>query len=191
MADTSQEQSVYDVKLWSVNGRLTTQVNPKNKFSFYIDHQYRCICAFANATTSPEAQAFSAYPAQHLISATWTSPVTSRLLLDAAYLNRLENWGMRLNPATSRDAIRVNDQVLNVTYRSFGEDTFNYNGNNNARASLSYVTGAHALKGGFQAQWADHKTRYSNPQSIDYTFSNQLPTRSRCMRIPLHRDAES
>src|SRR4029453_10800133 len=67
----------------SVNTRLTWQANLKNKFGFFLDDQGRCQCANVNATTAPEAAISIEYPIQRMASVSWTSPQTSRLLLEA------------------------------------------------------------------------------------------------------------
>jgi hypothetical protein len=73
--------------------------------------------------------------------------------------------------------ISVSDTVSGITYRSFGEEQTRLTRNSNARISASLVTGAHSLKAGFQSQWTSgYIGAVSNPQGIDYTFANGVPT---------------
>ena len=173
--DTSAEQSVYNLTLWTINGRLTWQMADKHKISFYFDQQSRCTCPQANATNSPEALTNEAFPAQHFASVTYSAPITSRLLLDAAVLNRLEGWGR--TGLADPSMIRVSDSVTGISYRNFaGELRQDTNVNNNVRAAASFVTGAHSFKTGFMTQISSHKDVFtSSAQNVDYTFANGVP----------------
>src|SRR5687768_17140719 len=87
----------------------------------------------------------------------WTIPLTSRLLIDGAFLDRLQSLERRVAPEYDNPAmISVTEQALgNFIYR-----TVNQAGANpalrtswwtvrNLRASASYITGAHSFKAGF------------------------------------------
>jgi hypothetical protein len=175
--DTTAPFGTYDTTVQGINGRLTWQINPKNKLAFYQDTQSRCICPAAAVTQSPEAQPWRSWPLERMTSAIYTAPITSRLLVDAAVLNHSELFPSRLAPGTDRATISVNDTGLGLLYRSFGEEGQQYNYNTNFRASTSYVTGSHALKAGFQTQLGKARsTQSSNPLGYDYRFNNGTPT---------------
>jgi hypothetical protein len=164
-------------------GRVTWQANQKNKFSFFYDRQYRCLC-FSNitATTSPESGGDSQYPYAHFATITWTSPLTNRLLVEAGVSRHPESWRNMGNvrepgEGSLNHLIGVTDQSNGRTYRGriapyaeFDERIIN------TRAAVSYVTGSHAVKVGFSNS---HGTRvrgeYMNPEGVFYRFNNGVP----------------
>ena len=68
----------------NVNGRLTLQASPRNKFNFFWDEQRLCTSCMGggNATTAPEARGNNHAPPR-VQQVTWSSPATNRLLLEA------------------------------------------------------------------------------------------------------------
>lgn len=164
-------------------GRLTWQVNPKNKVSFFYDHQYRCLC-FSNltSTTSPEAGGDSQYPYAHFATAVWTSPVTSRLLLEAGVSRHPEAWRNASNTWAPGEGslfnlIGVTDQSNGRTYRGKTVPYAEFDARIwNTRASVAYVTGSHAVKVGFMNS---HGTRWRqevmSPEGMFYRFNNGVP----------------
>src|SRR4029453_18473010 len=80
--------------LWrDINGRATWQVAQKNKVSFFLDYQDRCSCFDPGALTAPEGSADFKFPAKRLVTLTYTSPVTSRVLVEAGISHKPEDWG--------------------------------------------------------------------------------------------------
>ena len=162
----------------SVNARVTWQASPRNKFSYFYDNQYRCLC-LRNLTPlqTPEATSSIEYPYTNVTAFTWSSPVTNRLLIEAGFLWHPEEWHY---PTHDLNMIGVVDQGLgNLTYR--GQIMVNSNGQFpdaienafNYRASVSYVTGSHAFKVGFvdQAGSRDISTTGNN-FNLSYRFNS-------------------
>ena len=176
-----------DIK--SINTRLTWQVTPRNKLSFFIDRQDRCLCPEGSATISPEAQVDSEYPGQRFMSLTWSAPVTPRVLIDAAVLNRYERWGDYAPAGANLSRIQVVDDVTGLSYRGIGALQDTKNQNTNLRASLSYVTGAHSFKTGFMGMYASHEPTFtSNLQNQIYTFVNGVPSAVTLLANPRQSD---
>jgi hypothetical protein len=172
--------------LWrSVNGRLTWQANQKNKLSFFMDVQDRCSCIDTRALTSPESAANFEFPWKRLVTATYTSPLSSRVLLEAGFAHKPEDWGY-FEPDGGNDAaalVGVQDLASGIFYRGprgmFGT-SMRFRSelmDNSWRASVSYITGAHALKVGYQ----DHAGRMHNfynvpvAGNLSYQFNNGVP----------------
>ena len=109
----------------SANVRVTWQASPRNKFSYFYDNQYRCLC-LRNLTPllTPEATSSIEYPYTNITAFTWSSPLTNRLLIEAGFLWHPEEWHY---PLHDLDKIGVVDQGLgNLTYR--GQIMVNSNG---------------------------------------------------------------
>jgi Carboxypeptidase regulatory-like domain len=180
--------------LWrDINGRATWQVAQKNKVSFFLDYQDRCSCYDSRALTAPEASADFKFPAKRLVTLTYTSPVTSRVLVEAGMSHKPEDWGYFTHEGAEADErlIGVFDQASGVFYRGprpyymssmrfFAEleDT-------NWRASVSYITGTHALKLGYQDHVGSTLGHYNIPvaANLSYTFSTGVPA-SLTLRAP-------
>ena len=115
--------------------------------------------------TSPEASwLLPLYPAW-LAQVKYTAPLTNRLLLEAGYAYQRGDFRVLFQPANPLTNIAKIDQV-----RGFLEENHNLNYSNTekkkeVKASLSYVTGSHTLKVGFEDRWAT--ALQSNPYNAD------------------------
>src|SRR5688572_5202429 len=129
------------------------------------------------ATTTPEASGRTLFQPSRIPSASYSAPVTSRVLVEAgwgAYQARYRNPMPRLDGSHNDRMIRTQDQggeIPNLTFRMPAGvgGGFNHHliGTIAAlRASVSYVTGAHNMKFGYQGG-------FSNP-SQTYTFFNEI-----------------
>ena len=117
------------------SGRLTWQVTPRNKVGVFWDEQV--VCRTCEGTTigitdprlAPEAGGLSQYKPLRVQQATWSSPVTTRLLLDAGLGTTYYGWGnFERIPNPTRNLTRVtescasgcanNGGVAGITYRS-------------------------------------------------------------------------
>ena len=108
-----------DTEWRDVNGRVTWQANQIHKVSVFVDYQDRCSCVDTRALTSPEASANFEFPAKRLVTATYTAPITSRILIEAAWAHKPEDWGY-FQPKGGSDTgalIGIQDQATGVFYR--------------------------------------------------------------------------
>ena len=124
---------------------------------------------------------------------TYTSTVTSKLLLEAAFSQFFSNWGGQTPagaldrdpfiPVTSQsigtvtpDGIQLGVPVTTMVYHGFGGLANNHQTHNVWRASASYVTGAHSLKVGYQAAYevTDIFGNYAS-HGLQYRFSSAAP----------------
>jgi hypothetical protein len=193
--------------------RLTAQASTRNKFTAFWDEQRPCeggaapgfsgdACRksgnnevfggstapptpSASATVAPEASAYRDY-GNRVAQAKWTSPVTSRLLLEAAYGTYKSKWGGAPIPGyDTENLIRVVEQcgqgcpdnggISNLTYRSVNWAQ-NVNWNTQWGATASFVTGSHNIKGGYQgAMLYDNRLNFTNSQYLQYRTNNGRP----------------
>ena len=139
-------------------------------------------------TASPES-----WPGYHnapynVTQITWSSPVSNRLLLEAGFSRFQYIWyGFGEAPPDHLDLIPVTETSAldghraNFTYRGiFDPFEIAYADNdanpNNWRTSLSYVTGAHNVKFGYQGSYQRSLLgRNANDTLMRYTFTNRVP----------------
>ena len=130
------------------------------------------------------------------MTGSYTSPLTNRLLLDARVSDIVQGWKDRYPsggnsleftkplPDVFKSLIAVTEQggmIPNLLYRGAGQTGLGpfirvqgYIAS--AQASLSYVTGAHALKVGFLDTWGTRHVDYENIDSnVRYRFNNGVP----------------
>jgi hypothetical protein len=163
-------------RFWEQTMRLSYQMDAKNKFGFYYNNKKR---EYTNVltTTSEEALATTYFfPfSDQLIQ--WSAPQTNRLLLEAGFWRHQETWGNRRADADIVDPLAVgvtdnNPQSLVPGYVQFiqnyhgrvgATDTASHNPNWRSNFNLSYVTGAHSFKTGFDLNAA---TRWNDNSSV-------------------------
>jgi len=143
---------------------------------------------FGADTVSPES-----FPGYHdfpynTTQATYSAPVSNRMLLEAGVSRFAYGYArfgmaapdglMNLVPVTEQSGIYGRP---NLSYRGvFDPLDFGFNQNEALqtawRGSMSYVTGAHNLKVGYQGYFsAVHNGRVPNNTQLRYTFNNQSP----------------
>jgi len=173
--------------------RLTAQATPRNKFGFFWDEQRTCQgsalatgadgwcrkrettawVALGGAFTSPEADTIGAnHSPQRVIQATWSSPVTNKLLLEAGSSSYISKWGWMETPGSISNLIQVTTFTPGFkTYRGVDNFFYNHQSANTWRASASYVTGSHSAKFGYQGAYhiEDIDDR-GNQDGLVYTF---------------------
>jgi hypothetical protein len=204
--------------------RLTVQPTSKHKVNVFWDQQIPCqgagvlgssegcrqsgddeiICGAAgasnppcSATAAPENGTYLSGFGQRVQQATWTSPMTNKLLLEAGFGTYWSQWGgtphpgsnftqligmteqCAGNPATAtRPAVTGcpdNGGIANLAYRS-GTYRQNFQGTLGWRGSASYVTGAHNMKFGYQGgHLIDSQFVYTNDQFMTFRVSNLIP----------------
>ena len=171
-------RAIYDGTWTNVPLRLTWQATPRNKFNIFWDEQKMCLeCeAGGSPTVAPEASGGTwDTDFQRFHQITWTSPITSRLLAEAGYSHVRTKYGRQNRNA---DLIPVTEQggiIPGLTYRSGGW-LRNLTTTPRWRAAVSYVTGAHNMKVGYEGQFlsTDGGTFFPFP-SLAYRFNNGVP----------------
>ena len=97
---------------------------------------------------------------EKITQATWSSPVTNRLLFEAGFSSFSSKWGGYVPPGSQTGLVAVTEQstaagvpIPNFTYRGWNSAASNNQQHNIWRASLAYVTGAHSFKVGYQSAY--------------------------------------
>jgi hypothetical protein len=176
------------MKAWwqDAQARLTWQVNQKNKLAFSYDYQVRLSTPFEIGSNggnlvAPEAGNDRRFPLQRLIQVDYSAPVSSKLLLEASAISRVERWGREHmysgDIIVNSNMIPVVDQGLgNLQYRS---RVANYNDawvpNANYRFAASYITGTHSVKVGFNDGFGTNNNYLYRYSPVSYRFNNGVP----------------
>ena len=184
--------------------RLTNQLTPRNKLGFYYDYQKNCSgSAFAKGgdqcrdrgddwialgaiggfgSNSAEAGNQVWDDREKIVQATWSSPVTNRLLLEAGLSSFNSRWGLYPGAGADQSIPAITEftgtgvPVPFFSYRSVANPLGNDQQHNVWRASASFVTGAHNLKVGYQAAYqVQHQFNTGNPNEISYNFFGGAP----------------
>jgi hypothetical protein len=212
-------QPGFSDRTWeNVSGRVTWQANAKNKISGFWDEQATCRKCEGQtsgitdpARLSPEAGSVGATKPLRVMQATWSSPITSRLLLDAGFGGVYYGWGsFERDPNPTHNLTRITEQcagstnpatgvftagcpsngnIPNLTYRS---QDFNHNntGSFGWKGNVSYVTGSHSMKFGYQGTWmVDKRSWETNSTQLAYRVSNGIPNQLTQTLTPWQNDA--
>jgi hypothetical protein len=204
LADTStpvESRLVQARKIWSARG--TAQLSAKNRFSFSQEQQYRCEgstlttggsgcrqrtndwIALGSNTQSPEANTGYFDLPYWVTQATWSNPLTSRVLLEAGYSRFAYNTNggpgivppdgiFNLIPVTEQAA--TDGHNSNFAYRAVNTYRDNYASPTNWRASMTYATGSHNLKVGYQGGYSISDTLLrTNSTLLAYRFNRGTP----------------
>jgi hypothetical protein len=196
-----QDKPGFSDRTWeNISGRVTWQATPRNKIGGYWDEQWVCRKCEGNTigittppVVSPESNGRGQTLPLRVPQVTWTSPVTNRLLLDAGFGGTYYGWGNFENdPNPTHDLIKLTEQCAQnadprfsgcaangnrpgIVYRSqdWGD---NRTGSYIWKANLSYVTGRHSFKIGYQhTLMTDDRTWSTNSTDLWYRVSNGLP----------------
>jgi Carboxypeptidase regulatory-like domain len=196
--------------------RVTFQPTTRNKFNIFWDEQHPCqgaafpgtnegcrqsgpneiICgapsssnASCSATSAPETGTYLNPYGQRVQQATWTSPVTNKLLLEAGVGTYLSRWGGSEMPGNpTRNIVRITEACPattgcanngNIAGLVYGSENWaaDWQGTHSWRASASYVTGTNSMKFGYQGGFL--KANFmngTNNQQLSYTLNNGVPT---------------
>jgi len=191
----------------NVSGRVTWQANAKNKISGFWDEQATCRKCEGQtsgitdpARLSPEAGSVGATKPLRVMQATWSSPITSRLLLDAGFGGVYYGWGsFERDPNPTHDLTRVveqcatgcaaNGNIPGLAYRSQDFNT-NNTGSFGWKANVAYVTGSHSMKFGYQGTWmVDKRSWETNSTELAYRVNNGVPNQLTQTLTPWQNDA--
>jgi hypothetical protein len=177
----------------SINGRLTWQVNTRNRLTFSLERQAQCICytgigSYASYNTfgavnftSPEATTRADVSPSTYLQTRWTSTLGARLLVEAGLSRNTMNWHEEPQPGVGADVISVTELSTNFTYRAPAlytgldpDDAYNAE-TYYATFAASYVTGAHTFKVGTTVLHGRPYTDFQVNRDMTYQFLDGVP----------------
>src|SRR3989441_7936011 len=171
------------------SGRITWQVNPRNKLTVYRDEAWRYQDHYLGRAGQDWATVPTIWPTgtSSITSVKWTSPVSNRLLLEGGYSAHgyandvgIPQPGVlkeRGTPEWYANASRT-DLVLGTTTVASGDSCCNYFGQpaRVLQSAVSYVTGSHSFKTGIQ--WRTGGVRalgQENNAALQQRYRNGVP----------------
>jgi Carboxypeptidase regulatory-like domain len=182
-------------------GRLTWQATPRNKLTAYWQEQYNYIGADGGGTPTqtPEATGLTLFQPSRIQQATWTSAITNRLLVEAGvgtyegYYTQSGGGGPRIGGIGGVDnplMIQQLEQTGNIPscgcsipgllsrHPGLANGGFSHSwiGTQEWRASITYVSGAHNMKFGYQGGFSTPtKNYYYDSTVIQVRTNNGVP----------------
>ena len=167
--------------------RITWQISSRNKITGSWDEQP--VCRKCTGTTSltgtpnfiwshsPESDGHGEFSPQRIQQVRWTSPATSKLLLEAGFGTTYYEWGGKeLEDNPNADLVQMLNlsQAVTPTFTTAMRYRSQSWLNNRTRgsqfnASAAYITGSHSMKFGYQGNyWRDDREQHVNNQSLGY-----------------------
>ncbi len=151
--DTTQQ--VYKHQWWKdAQLRLTWQVTPRNKLGISTWTTPTCQCpSSASATVAEEASTVSSNEPWYQTLVNYQAPLTNRVLFESTAFYRFDVFTTnRVDPNRSLKLNPIAEQSTAFSYRATPQFTRNQWKGFYYRAALSYVTGTHSVKVGFNNQ---------------------------------------
>ena len=162
--------------------RLTWQATAKQKLTFFESVQDSCNCYMTiESNRAPEAANNVKYWPVTLTQASWSYPLTNRLLLQAGvtyghnplYSNRMEGVTTADIPFTESTTGFLYNARTGIGLADYG---YLFGHQHNERVSVSYITGSHAFKAGlFYYHGFSENLATQDDRAVAYTLRNQLP----------------
>jgi len=175
--------------------RLTWQATAKNKIAAQYQPGVKDRPFYGYSlgalTTAPEATQANRSLPDYLAQAGWTSPVTSRLLLESGVAFMNLDYVVFPQPGVSYDAPSFRDLGTGITWGNYGGGSSTLFGHNashqlNTRFAASYVTGSHAAKAGLTfMRSSSYVTSDLNPTETTLQVLNGSPRQVTVFAIPL------
>ena len=182
--------------------RMTWQASPRNKLLAYFDQQphffYQRNFDGTNPVAAPEATNYTPYWPNVLYTLTYKSPITSKLLLDIGagrYIRNIDTQPVR-DPGFLADPfslVPARETAQNIGFRAsggFASSGWNKNINQSTtgRVMMSYITGSHAYKFGWQ--WRHGRDDDVAFNSNDYSVSLTNGTPRQIQQVIKPRETE-
>src|SRR5215468_6445886 len=207
-------QAIDDNTAKAFPARLTTQLDAKNRFTAMFDWANK-IRGHRNlaANVTPAASIQQSQPAEHILQGKWTSALTSHLLLEAGYTQSFNAPLYTYEPEVAIDTchavytacapgsygtIAHQDTLLGTQYVAAVAGPVSGSGpafmpalSHVVQASLSYVSGAHAFKVGFQDRFGYAKDIRTNVNGdLTQQYRGGVPSFVNVLNTPFNNEVD-
>ena len=193
------EQGIDDQYINSATLRLTWQISPRNKFSIYYEEIDKWRGHGMNAGDDPEtASQVWTSPRYNDSALRFTSAVNNSLFVEAGYSFNYEEYvitnqeGINKTPFSAEWYANASrrDQTLGTLRNGLANWGGRYPDRFNAQSSVSYVTGSHNAKIGFQFNWGTYVNTRETNADLQQVYSSGVPVSVTVYNTPLrYKDA--
>ncbi|PYR30204.1 MAG: hypothetical protein DMF90_28215, partial [Acidobacteria bacterium] len=161
---------------------LTWQIDKKNKANFFYHIGRRNLINDSSVTQAVEASNYLYSAPDYVAQASWTNPLTSKLLFEGGFTFFNETWwwlqreGLGIPTGNGPDIPVVKLEASSGVF--YGANFVNiraYNHQYNMRFAANYVTGSHAFKFGMQDMWGTRNFTYQQNNSQFWVLFNGAP----------------
>ena len=171
--------ALYPVRHLSADAKLTMRLTRQHRISAFHHHQLSdfgtCTSPAPTRQTAPSACAHFKNDPQWFSQASWSSPLSSRVTIEAGATVTFQDAAGRRDPGVST-LPAITESGTRFSWRAptggFGGTR---NSQSNYRAALSYVTASHTIKAGFTLQRQWRVTGIEHNDALNYTFRAQTP----------------
>jgi hypothetical protein len=184
---------VDDGYVWSIAPRVTLQANEKDKLSTYFDDQrkYRPHWGMNGTQPDPEASGYEVTPTSFVSVSKWTRTQNNRLLYEVGLAVYDQEYTEIYQPSVTGSNVFVWDPELirrstvytfvdsatGLTTNAWNNPADHFSKLFTESASVSYVTGSHAMKFGVAVSEGRRRTLQQWTGDISaLTFNNGAPT---------------
>jgi hypothetical protein len=141
--------------LWAITLRETWQVTPQHKLSGSFIQEGRCLCMTGvSLNKSPDASTRNQSPVAYLVQGMWKATLSNRLFLEAGVLSHGHEYRTRAQEdVLANPRLAVVELSTGMNFRAPAPGLTGFDAyTDNYKAAMSFVTGAHSAKFGFNIQ---------------------------------------
>jgi hypothetical protein len=152
-------KGVYDQRVRNYTVRLTWQASARNKITVYEDYQWKYVGHLYTSGIDVATASRRRPPVlKYTNAAKWTSTLSNKLMVDAGYGTSVNAYTEKFQPGIKQERFsaawynNIARQDINraTTIGASTPETGTYNFRYMVVSNMTYVTGSHALKAGFQ-----------------------------------------
>ncbi len=191
----SDEKAVDPQSIRSVQLRFTWQISEKNKLSVYNDRLLKNRGSAMTAGFDPRTAGIVwNSPIYTTGSVKFTSTVSSRLFFEAGASTNYERYNTLYQPGLAKTpfssewytVVNKSDSARGTTWGAGATNQGMYPDRFAAMAALSYVTGTHNVKVGFQDTWGRYRQFRSANGDIRAVFINGVAATATILNTPVN-----
>ena len=182
-------QAIDDQHISDATIRLTWQASKRNKLALHYDRGIKWRGHRPNnwltaSINDPISDVVQTTQLNYIAEVKWSSPITNRLLADAAFFSLPINYTLGFEPDAAPGVLATYDQIRStISGVSPRMDTDSARMNTYS-GSLSYVTGTHALKVGGQVRTGWSQELFTIRGDILQITSNGVANSVRLVNTP-------
>jgi hypothetical protein len=183
------DQAVDDQHISDGTIRFTWQASKRNKLSVHYDRSAKWRGHRPNnwlnaSINDPISDVVQTTQLNYIGEIKWSSPITNRLLADAALFSLPINYTLGFEPDAAPDAIATFDQIRSVISGVSPRMDTNTARMSTYAGSVSYVNGSHSLKMGGQVRTGWSQELFTIRGDILQITNNGAPNSVRIVNTP-------